>query len=226
MKKDHTKDYDQWAKEHDIKTLSYDDISRNAFYDQIDFKTKNMKLLDIACGPGHDLRFYRDTMGCDVYGVDSSEKEVTNAQKKIGKDNVRLGTADNLPFPDNNFDIVFCKYAPQAFEDIKLFYKEVLRVLKKGGIFMFLSTHPMRHFLEKQNKPRDYFKKEVVTSWIYEHTLPLKEYSHTLSDYLNPLYLENFQINHFKEYQDSPLAIDKIDNETYPGFFIIKSVKK
>lgn len=219
------KEYNKWADEHDNKTAQYDVESRELFYSFLDFETENKKLLDIACASGHDLQYYQDTLGCNVYGVDSSDEEIEIAKQRISSDKLFVSTADNLPFEDESFDIVVSKYAAQAFPDILKFYKDAQRVLKKNGYFVLLATHPMRHFLEKENKPRDYFSKEVVTSWIYDHTIPLSEYSHTLNDYLSDYFLSNFQLLSFLESKETPGAIDFIDNEIYPGYFIIKAKK-
>ena len=83
----------------------------------------------------------------------------------------------------------------------------------------------MRHFLEKTEKPRDYFKKEIVTSWIYDHALPLKEYSHTFNDYFSPLFFQYFNLEKYSEEYDE-ISTEHIDNEKYPGYFIYRAIKK
>lgn len=225
MKELTAKQYNNWAEEHDRDTLKYDKESRKSFYSFFEFETKGKKLLDIACGSGHDLKHYQDVMGCDVWGVDASEKETSLANERLGEERVKVGYSDALPYGDQSFDIVVSKYAPQGFEDIASFYQEVNRVLKPGGYFLILTTHPMRHFLEKTEKPRDYFKREIVTSWIYDHTLPLKEYSHTFNDYFSPFFFKNYVLEKYiEEYDD--ISTEHIDGEKYPGYFIYRARKK
>jgi ubiquinone/menaquinone biosynthesis C-methylase UbiE len=222
-----TKQYNDWAEEHDWKTVKYDKQSRASFYSFFEFETKGKKLLDIACASGHDLMYYRNVLGCNVYGVDASDAEVQLAHNRLQDEaRVKVGFSYALPFEDASFDIVVSKYAPQNFEDIAAFYKEAERVLKPGGYFLILTTHPMRHFLEKTHKPRDYFKKEVVTSWIYEHTLPLQEVSHTMNDYFSSFFFEKFTLEKYLEETDAKGGIEWIDNETYPGYFIYRAKKK
>ena len=221
-----SKEYNKWFEEHDWKTIKYDGQSRERFYSFFEFETKGKKLLDVACASGHDLKHYRDVMGCEVAGVDASDGEVELAHKRLGENVVKVGFSYDLPYDDASFDIVVSKYAPQAFESIADFYKEVDRVLKPGGYFIILTTHPMRHFLEKTNKPRDYFKKELVTSWIYEHTIPLTEWTHTINDYLSPFFFEKFTLEKFQEYMDTPQCIEYVDGEKYPGYFIMRAKKK
>lgn len=219
------KQYNKWANEHDWKTVKYDKESRKNFYSFFKFETKGKKLLDVACGTGHDLMHYQDKMGCDSYGVDSSEQEASIAKQRLGEDKVKVGYSYDLPFESNSFDIVVSKYALQTFENIESFYKEAERVLKPGGYMVILATHPMRHFLEKTEKPRDYFKNEVVTSWIYDHTLPLQEVSHTISEYLSEFFLKHFVLEEFTEKYDD-ISTEHIDGEIYPGYFIYRAKKK
>lgn len=218
------KQYNQWADEHDWKTVKYDKESRKTFYSFLDFEVKGKKLLDIGCGSGYDLLHYKK-MGGNCYGVDASEAEVQIAQTRFPEEKIKLGYSYELPFENNSFDIIVSKYAAQTFEDIALFYKEVNRILKPGGYFVLLATSTMRHFLEKTGKQRDYFKKEVVTSWIYDHSLPLQEISHTMNDYLSDYFLENFILEKFIEEYDE-VSTEHINNEKYPGYFIIKARKK
>ena len=43
-----------------------------------------------------------------------------------------------LTFPDNSFDAVTASFGVRNFEDIDKSFSEVLRVLKPGGVFLFL----------------------------------------------------------------------------------------
>jgi ubiquinone/menaquinone biosynthesis C-methylase UbiE len=221
----HLKQYNAWATEHDQMTLKYDEASRKSFYSFFAFDTKGKKLLDVACGSGHDLEHYRNAMGCVVTGLDASEEETALANQRLGEGVVKVGYSYDMPFEDASFDIVVSKYALQTFEDIESFYREAVRVLKPGGHMVILATHPMRHFLEKTEKPRDYFKKEVVTSWIYEHTLPLQEISHTFNDYFSAFFFKHFDLEQYIEECDVA-STEHIDNEIYPGYFIYRAQKK
>ena len=43
----------------------------------------------------------------------------------------------NLPFPDNEFDIVFCNHVLEHIEDDSKAMKELFRVMKPGGMGIF-----------------------------------------------------------------------------------------
>jgi len=98
--------------------------------DQINLK-KTDTLLDVGCGTG----FYLDLFDCDVTGVDPSEKLL---EQYSGKHQVILGSAEQLDFPDNYFDIVMSITAIHNFDDIEAGLKEMKRVGKNKFAFSVL----------------------------------------------------------------------------------------
>ncbi len=48
--------------------------------------------------------------------------------------------AERLPFPDESFDIVTTRLAAHHFDDVALACREVARVLRPGGVFIFVDT--------------------------------------------------------------------------------------
>jgi len=52
-----------------------------------------------------------------------------------GKLKLQLGNSDNLPFPDNSFDKIFCINVIYFWDNPKKHLLEIQRVLKPGGRF-------------------------------------------------------------------------------------------
>jgi SAM-dependent methyltransferase len=101
-------------------------------------------VLDLGCGAGLDLYFYAKAVGADgkVYGLDISEDMADKARKNmetLGVKNVEIkcGHSDNLPFPDNFFDVVASNGIYNLSPDKERVMREVLRVLKPGGRTVF-----------------------------------------------------------------------------------------
>jgi len=80
--------------------------------------------------------------------------------------NIVIEWGEKLPFPDNNFDIVYARQALHHAHDLGLLCQEAARVLKPGGQFLavrehviarkadlplFLDSHPLHHLYGGEN---------------------------------------------------------------------------
>ena len=100
---------------------------------------RGSRVLDVACGTGLVSVAATELVGADgeVMGVDPSEGMRRVAATRRG---VRtcVGTADDLPFPDQSFDFVVMGYALRHVADLVAAFSEMRRVLKPGGSVMIL----------------------------------------------------------------------------------------
>lgn len=92
--------------------------------------TKNMTVLDNGCGRGEFLDAFSH-LGMNVYGTDASDyckkAEIVDLNK------------DQLPFPDDYFDMVFSKSVIEHIENTEHYICEMKRVLKKGGLLILMA---------------------------------------------------------------------------------------
>lgn len=183
------------------------------------------KILDVGCGEGNDLMVFK-SMGAIPHGIDINKNAIISAQKKIKTNNnfIKVAHARDTLFPENTFDYVVSNYVLQGIKNIHDIHLEVHRVLKPGGTFVLLVTHPMRQYFERKNISENYFEQTIVDSIILNETLTVKEPTHTMNEYLSNYFLTHFNITIYKELHD-PTA-EKIDGRTYPGFFILVANKK
>ncbi|WP_223596588.1 class I SAM-dependent methyltransferase [Neobacillus bataviensis] len=98
------------------------------------------EMLDIATGGGHTANAFAPYVK-KVTAVDITAEMLSAAENFIkgnGNQNVDffIGDAENLPFPDETFDLVTCRIAPHHFPNVKRFVNEVYRVLKPNGQFL------------------------------------------------------------------------------------------
>lgn len=97
------------------------------------------RILDMASGTGEPgLSLCRRLPGGHVYGVDLSEEMVAIAvdnSQRLGLKNYRgvVSNAAKLPFDDNYFDHIICRFGIMFFPDIPAGLRELKRVLKRGG---------------------------------------------------------------------------------------------
>ena len=70
--------------------------------------------------------------------VDISTDMLDKAKEKLKEENINLvrGDVGNLPFEDDYFDIILSMNGFHAFPDKDKAFKEIWRVLKKGGYFI------------------------------------------------------------------------------------------
>lgn len=98
-----------------------------------------MRVLDIGSGIGGTSRYLAKEFGCRVTGVDLTNEYCQVAAlltAKVGLDELvdyRQGDATNLPFEDNEFDVVWTEHVAMNIPDKHRFYSEIYRVLKPGG---------------------------------------------------------------------------------------------
>ena len=142
-------------------------FNREIFYSHLDFLKPGVKLIDLGCGDGTDLVYYKK-LGANIYGLDTSEELLKIAEKKLSEVKLKVGLFENIPFEDNYFDAVLSKYAIMTSANMEPVFKEIHRVLKPGGMMMYLVTHPFRQFLEKR-----YFEQKI-DSHILGNTITVK----------------------------------------------------
>jgi ubiquinone/menaquinone biosynthesis C-methylase UbiE len=99
-------------------------------------------LLDVGCGTG----LYLDMFKCQVTGADPARKLLA---KYKGKHKVVLAIAEELPFPDNSFDIVTSITAIHNFRNIETGIKEMRRVGKDKFVFSILKKTKKMAIIEK-----------------------------------------------------------------------------
>lgn len=98
---------------------------------------KGKRMLDIGCGWGAfvvaGLEMGIDACGCDV---DEEVIDIASLRSKLYgmPENYFIAPAEKLPFADEEFDYVQCNTVLEHVGDVSAAVKELVRVLKKGGV--------------------------------------------------------------------------------------------
>lgn len=90
-------------------------------------------VLDAGAGAGIIRYMNFKDIAESVYGVDLDERVTNNPYLTKGI----VADAGNLPFEDNYFDIVFSDNVLEHLNNPNQVFKEIYRVLKPGGYFLF-----------------------------------------------------------------------------------------
>jgi SAM-dependent methyltransferase len=122
------------------------------------------RILEVGCGPGVRLAWLRDNLDFDCHGIDPSAAAMTLANS-LGID-ARVGTADELPFENDYFDVVvfgFCLYLCDR-DDLFKIAAEADRVLKNPGWLL------IRDFYSPNPSARDYRHKAGVYTYKMDYS--------------------------------------------------------
>lgn len=110
--------------------------------------TSEHKVLDLGAGYGGSPRYLAQTFGCPVVALNLSEVENErdrDINKAMGLDHlieVLDASFEEVPYPDNHFDVVWSQDSFLHSGDREKAIQEAARVLKPGGVFIF--TDPMQ----------------------------------------------------------------------------------
>lgn len=99
-----------------------------------------MYVLDVGSGIGGPSRHIASEFGCRVVGVDLTEEycQVAEALTELAglAHLVKFQCADalDLPYPDDEFDVIWTQHTAMNISDKDMLYREMYRILKPGGV--------------------------------------------------------------------------------------------
>ncbi|XP_015077598.1 methyltransferase-like protein 7B isoform X1 [Solanum pennellii] len=103
------------------------------------------QILEIGIGTGPNLKYYASEGGTSVYGVDPNRKMEKYAQAAaetagLPAANFKFlhAVSESLPLRDASVDAVIGTLVLCSVSDVNLTLQEVRRVLKPGGIYLFV----------------------------------------------------------------------------------------
>ena len=114
------------------------------------------KLLDVGCGTGLTTEPWK----CRRYGIDPAPKLLARTRQR-DKIEYKLAPAENIPYPDNFFDIVISITAIQNFQDIEKGLSEIKRVGKDRFVLSFLKKSEKADKIKKIIK-ENFDVKEII----------------------------------------------------------------
>ncbi len=215
----HTKAQEQFAK----RSLAY--AKNSALSNESNLKhiielvapSDTDRLLDVATGTGF-LAFEFANHVVEVIGVDLTVEMLAIAKEYQADNNINnvifeLADVDSLPFGDNSFDIVSCRFAFHHFLHPEKAISEITRVLKYGGKLV----------LSDITSSEDIIKSE------YQNKMErIRDPSHVKhyrsSEIVQMLNDRGFGILHF-EYWPADFAFDEWISMSDPGLESAKLVK-
>jgi len=107
---------------------------------------KNPRILELGSASGGKVIAFQ-RLGCDCVGVDPNPTALKNAEVLFDHLGlplaVRGGRAEEIPFPDGEFDMVHAHSVVEHIPNLEMAFAEINRVLRSGGVFMFSAASGM-----------------------------------------------------------------------------------
>lgn len=146
---------------------------------------KIQNLLEVGCNVGKKLEIISNVTNSKLYGIEPQQGAVETVHRRLPNLNVIQGTAYDLPFKDNFFDLVFTSVVlihipPKA---LRLAMREICRVSNKYimGLEYWENRptqaiyHGKNDLLWKTDFPRQYLKYNSRLKLVKEMVVPYRK---------------------------------------------------
>ncbi len=167
---------------------------------------KGKKVLDLGCGPGIYANILKSRKA-KVYGIDISKKEIEIAKEHVKGVDFRVGSVYKLPYKAHYFDFAVAALVMDHFDNLDNAFKEIRRVLKRNGIFIFSIINPIVGSAHSQKgKPKqyrvfgDYFKEgRIIARWWKgtEYEVHMPAYKRTYQTWIRAIIRNHFTIEDY-----------------------------
>jgi glycosyltransferase involved in cell wall biosynthesis/2-polyprenyl-3-methyl-5-hydroxy-6-metoxy-1,4-benzoquinol methylase len=95
------------------------------------------RVLDVSCGPGVSLKWFRDEKNWIVFGVDPDQHSARTARKRYGI-KIETGLIHDLSAPDEYFDLIIMDNSLEhTFDPLATLLKAFRLLRRGGGLFIF-----------------------------------------------------------------------------------------
>jgi SAM-dependent methyltransferase len=124
--------FDEYAEQYDAWFLKNKSVLGSEVLLIKHFLARPGKTLSVGCGSGLFEHILRTEHDIDIrFGVEPAEQFAAIAEKRGMS--VKIGSAEDLPYGDEEFDTVMQNGTPGYIDDLEKAFREAFRVLKPGG---------------------------------------------------------------------------------------------
>jgi ubiquinone/menaquinone biosynthesis C-methylase UbiE len=230
------KPYDLWGREYHTKRTD----PRTSFWnDQLDYpavkrllkgRVKGRRILDLGCGSGLFTRKLC-RWGGEVIGLDHSRTLLEIARRENPQIRFVVAEATRMPFAGRTFDLVSSNLVIHYLKNLSPVFREVARVLRPKGCFIFSFHHPVNEVMKLEGKI------PVLTPYFHDRAYgwrmlgrKMRSFHHTFENIFTELSRHGFQVEHLLEPTPSRSS-RRIDpgayrlTSRYPSFCAIRAVR-
>jgi ubiquinone/menaquinone biosynthesis C-methylase UbiE len=168
-----------------------------------DITTEGKSLLDISCGKGVGVYAYQKYANfSNITGVDFNSDFIDSCRLNYPEAEFEVMNAEDIKYPDNSFDIITNVDSSFGYVNYDKFYKEVVRLLKPNGIFLYADGFTKEsRFLDHSRLFKDIVRTDLTKNAIQACVDMNKE--------LNNLDLSDAEISYLKYANDDNIEAYK-----------------
>jgi len=155
----------------DFLKAKEDFVHEMARWGGLDRLPRGTTVLDVGCGIGGSSRILSREYGFAVTGVTISPNQVKRARELTPPDlpvKFQVDDAMALSFPDASFDAVWSIEAGPHMPDKAVFARELLRVLKPGGLLVLADWNQR----DDRRKPLNLWERSVMRQLLDQWSHP------------------------------------------------------
>lgn len=144
----------------------------------------NTTVLDVGCGIGGSSRILAKDYGFAVTGITISPQQVNRAQELTAEGvsaKFQIDDAMSLSFPDASFDVVWSIEAGPHMPDKAIFAKELMRVLKPGGVLVLADWNQRDDRQVPLNTWEKPVMQQLLTQWSHPAFASIEGFSELLA---------------------------------------------
>lgn len=212
-------------------------------------EVEGLQVLDAGCGTGYLARLLA-RQGAEVQGVDLSPRLLEIAREAEGRGPLGIDYHEAdlaaLPLEDEAFDAVVSNVVLQDVRRLETALRELHRVLRPGGRFVFSVTHPCferpvpgtwvrepedtERVEEWRHLAVDRYYDDVALFWGPEGKPPSVGFHRPLQTYFRALHEAGFLVRRLEEPRGDAEALERhyrhfADLERVPLFLVAEAVK-
>jgi SAM-dependent methyltransferase len=143
-------------------------------------------VLELGCGAAH-WSILLAKLGARPVGLDNSEHQLEHARVLMAETGVDFplvhSSAEEVPLPDESFDVVFCDHGAFTFADPYRTVPEAARLLRPDGLLAFSKSSAFAAVVEDEEErvgptlTRDYFGLHAIDDGdVVTYELPYGEW--------------------------------------------------
>lgn len=189
------------------------------------------RAIDVGCGEGRMCRALR-TRAISTVGIDPTAALLEHARVLDPEGDYRLALAEEIPFADEEFDLVLSCLTLIDIADFRQGIREMVRVLQPEGSLLianltsFTSTSESGSIRDADGKfvhfPVDRYLDEF-SMWVKWKGISIENWHRPLSAYMSEFLGHGLRLVHFDE--PAPIGADLATADTYcraPWFLLME----